>query len=135
MSVLTAESRKEMKENDNAIRPDIGGPMLAAVPKEQSRHLHPFCLALRLVEQGRADIPVDVAAHFDAIVEQVRALLLDARTHREAVSPEAIALLLEIRSEENLRKAIGELPRLNAIRPDTARNILTGMEQRFALQD
>lgn len=109
--------------------------MLAAVPNEESRHLHQFCLALRLVEQGRADIPDHVAEHFDDIVSQVRLLLADTRALRGAISPEALALLLEIRGEERLKLAIGQLPRLNAIGRETARSILSGMEQRLALQD
>lgn len=109
--------------------------MLAAAPKEHSRHLYPFCLALRLVEQGRDDIPRDVAEHFDIIVRQVRALLNDVHALHEVISPEAIALLLEIRSESDLRQTIGELPQLRAIKQETARNILSSMEQRFALQD
>ena len=109
--------------------------MLAALPKEKLRHLHPFCLALRLVEQGRADIPDHVAHHFDEIVDQVRALLRDTHAVQHAISPEAIALLLKIRSEQRLRDAIGQLPRFNAIGRDAARSILSDMEQRFASQD
>jgi hypothetical protein len=119
----------------DAIRTKSGEPMLAAAPKEHSRHLYPFCLALRLVEQGRSDIPHDVAEQFDIIIRQVRALLLNAEALREVISPEAIALLLEIRGEQDLERTIGDLPQLNAIQRDTARSILTSMEQRFALQD
>lgn len=110
---------------------DGSGPGYA----EESRHLHPFCLALRLVEQGRADIPTDVAHHFDLIIEQVRLLLRDAQAVKGFISPEAIALLLEIRAEPDLRDAIGKLPGLMQIRRETARSILSDMEQRFAFQD
>ena len=109
--------------------------MLAALPKEESRHLHPFCLALRLVEQGSVDIPTDVAHNFDQIIEQVRVLLHDAQAVKGFISPEAIALLLEIRSEPDLRDLIGALPSLTQIHRETARHILSDMEQRFALQD
>lgn len=109
--------------------------MLAALPRDESRHLHPFCLALRLVEQGRTDIPAPVAHHFDQIIEEVRALLQNAHAGQTAISPEAIALLLEIRSEQHLRDTIKELPRLVAIDREMARNILSDMEQRFALHD
>lgn len=124
-----------MYVNTRAIRSNPGDLMLAAVPNAESRHLHPFCLALRLVEQGRADIPADVTQHFDEIISQVRQLLIDRRAMAGAISPEAIALLLEIRSEQRLKELIGALPTLSAIRPEMARSLLSDMEQRFALQD
>ena len=70
---------------------------------------------MRLVEQGRADIPDHIAIHFDEIVSQVRFLLQDAATFRGVISPEALALLIEIRSAQNLCAAIGGLPRFAAI--------------------
>lgn len=132
-AVLTGSLRRINAEKD-ANRTKNGEIMLAAAPKEHARHLYSFCLALRLVEQGRADIPRDVAVQFDDIVNQVRALL-HTRELRMAIAPEAIALLLEIRGQHDLEKSIDELPKLNSIKRETARNLLTSMEQRLALQD
>ncbi|MBR2535740.1 MAG: hypothetical protein IKE66_06670 [Hyphomicrobium sp.] len=109
--------------------------MLTAIPREQSRHLNPFLLALRLVEQQRVDIPPDLEEYFNAIVEQVRTLLEGAPRQPGAISPEAIALLLEIRAVGDLRTTIETLPGLRAIPPEIAHNILSSMEQRFAFQD
>jgi hypothetical protein len=109
--------------------------MLAAIPKDEWRHLQSFCLALRLVEQGHGNIPDHVADYFDEIVSQVRSMLQENGASRGVISPEALALLLEIRSEQHLRDVIGQLPRFNAIAPDIARTLLSDMEQRFALQE
>lgn len=109
--------------------------MLTAIPREQSRHLNPFLLALRLVEQRRADIPADLEEYFNGIVDQVRSLLENAPRQPGAISPEAIALLLEIRAMADLRATIENLPGLRAIPPEIAHNILSSMEQRFAFQD
>jgi hypothetical protein len=113
----------------------IGDAVLAAVPRELSQHLNPFWLTLRLVEQGRSDIPADAARHFDDIISQVRALLQDSYSHSSPISPEVVELILEIRATEGLRNAIDSLPKLNAIPPEIAHNILSTMEQRLAFAD
>src|SRR5262245_36620358 len=97
-----------------AIRCLAGGPyMLAAASSDEKRILELFDLALRLVRQS-GPIPEELSKHFNAILNQARALADNPDDVKGEISPEAIQLALKLKSIRNLRKAVDDIPNLSS---------------------
>jgi hypothetical protein len=131
-SLLLTPSQSRVKR---VIRGDLGIKMLAAVPAQETRNLELFQLALRLVEQGRADIPAQLATYFDTVLKQALLLAKDPTAVSGKILPESIQLALELKKVSILRSAVDEANTLSAISRERAKIILESLERHVATSD
>ena len=101
--------------------------MLAATSTEEKRVLELFDLALRLVRH-RGAVPPLLSQHFNAILQQARALAHSPENVEGDIYPEAIQLALQLREFDQLRKAVADSRDLSSITPEQADRILSSLE-------